>query len=162
MRQNFQTNQERCKRSVPGDGRLRNRMARHAGKWGWAVELGTSTTTQIQTEQQNGHSEISNTVSHVITTIPESNVVDLFGIGANKIRREETRPFIHQVRFYGPQGEVIRVWANIDDGAMREVMSTATFEKVKHRLGTITPSSQLLRVANGTIVQSEAKWKGEI
>jgi hypothetical protein len=56
----------------------------------------------------------------------------------------------------------VRIWANIDDGAMREVMSTTTFEKVKHRLGAFKPSSQLLRVANRTIVQSEAKWRGKI
>jgi hypothetical protein len=45
---------------------------------------------------------------------------------------------------------------------MKEVMSSATFEKVKHRLGTSTPSSQLLRVANGVVVQSEARWKGKV
>ena len=137
-------------------------MARSTGKWGRAVELSTDATTQIHTQQQNGHFEISNTVSHVKTTIPESNVVDLFGIGASIIIREETRPFIHQVQFHGPQGEVVRVRANVDDGAMREVMSMATFKKVKHRLGTISPSSQLMRVANGMIVRSEARWTGEI
>ena len=45
---------------------------------------------------------------------------------------------------------------------MNEVLSSATFKRVGHRLGTSTPSSQLLRVAKGVIVQSEAKWKGEI
>jgi hypothetical protein len=33
---------------------------------------------------------------------------------------------------------------------------------VKHRLGTTLPSSQLLRVANGVIVGSEARWKGKV
>ena len=99
-----------------------------------------------------------------MTSTPESKIIDLFGIGASKLEGEEkeTKPFIHQVRFHGPQGEVVRVWANIDDGAMREVMSTSMFRKVKHRLGTVSPSSQLLRVANGVIVQSEAKWEGKI
>ena len=93
----------------------------------------------------------------------ESNVIDLFGIGASKINEEkETKPFIHQIRIHGPQGEVVRVWANVDDGAMREVMSTAMFKKIKHRLGTIMPSSQLLRMANGAIVRSEARWEGKI
>lgn len=49
----------------------------------------------------------------------------------------------------------MRVWANIDDGAMREVMSTEVFKRVKHRLGMASPS-QLLWVANGTIVKLEA------
>ena len=33
---------------------------------------------------------------------------------------------------------------------------------MKHRLGTALPSLQLLRVANGAIVESEARWKGKI
>ena len=41
-------------------------------------------------------------------------------------------------------------------------MSSETFNKVKHKLGTWRPSSQLLRVANGVIIQSEAIWEGEI
>lgn len=45
---------------------------------------------------------------------------------------------------------------------MREVMSTAMFRRVRHRLGPSLPSSQLLRVANRAIVKSEAKWEGKI
>ena len=140
-------------------------MAGSTGKRGRAVELSTNSTTRNhEAEQQNGLLKNTNTSSIVTTTFSELNIVDLFSIGANKENGEveTTRPFIHQVRFHGPQGEVVRVWANIDDGAMKEVMSLSTFNKVKHRLGTTLPSSQLLRVANGEIVKSEAKWKGKI
>ena len=90
--------------------------------------------------------------------------MDLFDIGADteRGRINETKPFRHRVHFHRPQGKRVRVWANIDDGAMREVMSSATFKKVKHRLRTTKPSTQLLRVANGVIVQSTARWEGEI
>jgi hypothetical protein len=99
-----------------------------------------------------------------VKTTTELDIVDLFDIGASeeKGRIRNTKPFRHRVRLHGPRGEVVRVWANIDDGAMKEVMSTRTFEKVKHKLGKWTPSSQLLRVANGAVVQSEARWEGEI
>src|ERR1700679_1351095 len=139
-------------------------MAGSAGKRERAVELSTKSTTRGDTIQQNGLIGSTSTIPSVFTTTSESNVVDLYGIGAEKtgIEKEATRPFIHQVRFHGPQGEVIRVKANIDDGAMREVMSSAMFKKVKHRLGTPMPSSQLLRVANGVVVQSEARWKGKV
>ena len=79
-----------------------------------------------------------------------------------KKKKKTAKLFIHQVQFHGPQGNVVQVWANIDDGAMREVMSTSMFRKVKHRLGTPLPSSQLLQVANGTVVQSEAMWEGKV
>ena len=42
---------------------------------------------------------------------------------------------------------------------MKEVMSATMFNKVKHRL---EPSSQLLRIANGAIIQSEARWEGNV
>ena len=114
-------------------------MAGNTGKRGRAVELGTtSTTREHDAEQKEEHFESTNTVSPVTTTQSELNIVDLFSIGTNKEKEEKdmTKPFIHQVRFHGPQGEVVRVWANIDDGTMKEVMSSSMFRKVKHRLGT--------------------------
>ena len=110
--------------------------------------------------QQNEHFGITSTVSNVTTYENESNIVNLFTISASKDTKEEkeTKPFIHRVQFQGPQGEIVRVWANVDDGAMREVMLTNIFKKVKHRLGT----SQLLREANGTVICSEVRWKGRI
>lgn len=140
-------------------------MAGVAGKRGRAIELSTKSMTRSQdSDQQNEHYGNTDTVSNVNITYSESNVVNLFSIGASEATKKEnkTDPFIHQVQFHGPQGERVRVWANIDDGAMREVMSTEVFKRVKHRLGTASPSSQLLRVANGTIVKSEAMWEGRI
>ena len=136
-------------------------MARSTGKRGRAVDLSANSTTLEHAEQRKDHFGSTNTVSHVVKATNESDIFDLFGVGANTSKKE-TKPFVHQVKFHGPQGEVIRAWANVDDGAMREVMSTETFKKVKHRLGKTTQSGQLLRVANGVIVQSEARWEGEV
>jgi transposase InsO family protein len=140
-------------------------LAGGTGKRGWAIELGTTSMTRnYNNEQRIEHFGDTSTISDVNTTNSKSNVVDLFNIGANDTTRKEhgTKPFIHRVQFHGPQGEVVRVWANIDDGAMKEVMSSAMFQKVKHRLGTSLPSSQLLRVANGTVIKSEARWEGKV
>jgi hypothetical protein len=140
-------------------------MAGNTGKRGRAVELSTnSTTRKNDTEQKNGLFGNTNTVLPVTTSNTELNVVNLFSIGANngKGERKGAEPFTHQVQLHGPQGEVVRVRANIDDGAMREVMSLTTFKRVGHRLGKTLPSSQLLRVANGVVIKSEAKWKGRI
>ena len=108
---------------------------------------------------------IGNTDIHsLVTTISISNIINLFSIGASteKDIKGKVEPFIHQVQFHRHQGEIVRVWANVDDGAMREVMSSATFRKVKHRLGTTSPTTQLLHVVNGMIIKSEAKWEGRI
>ena len=92
-------------------------MARYTGKRGGAVELSANSTIPEHTERIKGHSELTNTVSHVLTITIESNIVDLFGIGASKSKKEteNTTLFVHQVQFHGPQGEIIRAWANIDE-----------------------------------------------
>ena len=84
------------------------------------------------------------------------------GANVNGKGKNNTRPFIHQIRIQGPQGEVVRVWATFDEGALMEAMSTETFEKAKHRMGALAPSSLLLRMANGTIVRSLGRWEGKI
>ena len=103
-------------------------------------------TQKSNTKQQEGLYGNTDTFSPVTTTTSELNIVDLFGIGASEELEEKriTKPFVHQVRLHGPQGEIVRIWANIDDGAMKEVMSSSMFRKVKHRLGAVAPSSQLL------------------
>ena len=111
-------------------------------------------------EQQTEFIGTTDTFSDVVSK-SNSNIVQLFSIGTSKEKKEKkTKPFIHQVRFHGPRGKIVRVWANIDNGTMKEVMSSAMFRKVKHRMGTAAPSSQLLQVANGTIIRSEARWEG--
>ena len=161
---NPETNTSGSEYPVGNGGRLRHNLEGHAGKRGRVVELSTNAMTPEYIGQDKKHFENTDRISNVITAKNESNVVNLFGIGAKKDKgdREETKPFIHQVRFHGPQGEVVRVWANIDNSTMKEVMSTTMFKKVKHRLGTSKPSNQLLRVANGVVVQSEARWEGTI
>ena len=139
-------------------------MARGTGKWGRAAELGINSTTPQIVEQGKEHLEIMTTVLHVLPSQIESKIIDLFTIDASKEEKgiKETKPFIHQIRLHGPQGEIVQVWANIDDGAMKEVMSVAMFRKVKHRLGNLLLSSQLLRVANGMVVKLDARWKGKV
>ena len=121
-------------------------MGRSTGKRGGAVELSATSTALAHIEIEDGHLEVKSTVSNVLPRDTESDIVDLFDIGADteKGRINETKPFRHRVHLHGPDGRTVRVWANIDDGAMREVMSSAMFEKVKHKLGRVKPSTQLL------------------
>ena len=85
-------------------------MAGSTGKRGWAIELGTTSTTHnYETEQCNEPSGSTSTTASVKTVMSEFNIVDLFSISANKEIEETktTKPFIHQVRFHGPQGEIV-------------------------------------------------------
>ena len=137
-------------------------MARGSGKRGRVVGVSTHTTT-LASGGQEINSAFS-TAPNVNPEVSESNVVDLYAVGAKleEERKNTTRPFIHQIRLHGPQGEIVRVWATFDEGALREAMSTTMFEKVKHRMGTLQPSQLLLRMANGTIVKSLGRWEGVI
>ncbi|KAF8883355.1 hypothetical protein CPB84DRAFT_1686359, partial [Gymnopilus junonius] len=49
-----------------------------------------------------------------------------------------------------------------DKGSMKEAMSTAAFERRKHRLGKLAPLSLQLCMANSSIVKSAGRWEGEI
>ncbi|KAH7918391.1 hypothetical protein BV22DRAFT_977878, partial [Leucogyrophana mollusca] len=71
-------------------------------------------------------------------------------------------PFIQHIALAGPNGEITRVKALFDDGAMVGAMCSTVFHKVKHRLHNWQPSKRRLRMANGAITTSEAVWQGQI
>jgi len=146
-------------------------LAGCAGKRGRAVVIDTDTTAQAnggeeEWEVENGNGEpLARTYMHVDAAAHKSNIVDLYAVDdkLDRGRNECTMElFIHQIQLHGPQGEVVRVWALFDEGAMGEAMSTKVFRRVKHRLGQLMPSSLFLRMADGSIVKSLATWEGEI
>ncbi|KIK31830.1 hypothetical protein CY34DRAFT_59689, partial [Suillus luteus UH-Slu-Lm8-n1] len=49
-----------------------------------------------------------------------------------------------------------------DDGAMVAAMCSSIFHKIKHRLHNWSLSSRKLHMANGKIINAEAKWSGTI
>ena len=68
---------------------------------------------------------------------------------------------MHWIWLHRPQGEVVRVNVLFDGGAMVGAMCSSVFDKVKHRLhGQAKPSSRLLRMSNGIVIQSKAVLKG--
>lgn len=71
-------------------------------------------------------------------------------------------PFIHRVQLAGPNGELVRIKILVDDGAMVGVMCAALWERVRHRLGDLQPSSRRLRMANGAVEPSRGRWVGDI
>ena len=94
-------------------------------------------------------------------------MVDLYSVGEEDKTwgslKEKEVPFMHWLLLHGPRGEVVRVNALFDGGAMVGAMCASVFEKVKHRLhGQATPSSRLLRMANRIVIQSQAVWKGTL
>ena len=95
------------------------------------------------------------------------SVIGLYAVGEEDDTwvslKEKEVPFMHWLWLHGPQGEVVRVNALFDGGAMVGVMCSSVFEKIKHRLRSQTkPSGRLLRMANSTVIQSQAVWKGTL
>ena len=102
-----------------------------------------------------------------VHTHTNSSVLDLYSVGEeNDIWasfKKKERPFTHWLWIHGPQGEVVRVNALFNGRVMVGEMCSSVFKKIKHRLhGQAKPSGQLLRMANGTVVQSQAIWKGTL
>ena len=155
-----QGNKGNGQHTIRSSGRLWHRLAGCSGKQGRAVGVSTHTTAQIDDKQEERGDIVTelafSTNSNVDSAVIEPTIVDLYTVGANvnEKGKNNTRPFIHQIQIQGLQGEVVRVWATFDEGALMEAMSTETFEKAKHRMGALAPSSLLLRMVNGTIVRS--------
>ena len=103
----------------------------------------------------------------VHTACDNATVIDLYSVG-DKDRLWETLeqrevPFVHWLLVHGPQGEIVRVKALFDGGAMVGAMCTSFFKKVQHRLcGQAKPSNRRLRMANGVILPSQGVWKGRL
>jgi hypothetical protein len=106
------------------------------------------------TAGQLGHTDTQPACMH-----GKCDEIDLYVVGGTD---EAARPFIHEVCLQGPRGEVVRVRATFDDGAMICAMSTSIFEQVRHQLGAWKPLTRVLRMANGTVARSEAIWSGTV
>lgn len=74
----------------------------------------------------------------------------------------ETKPFVSNIKLYGPQGEIVRVSAVIDNGAMVNVICRTLWDRVGHRLAQLEPSQTILRMANGMKVPSKGRWTGTV
>ena len=100
------------------------------------------------------------TASDVSEIEPEIPIFNLYDTESNTKRT--ARPFVHQLSINTGIGGPITVWANIDDGALTNAMSTTKFNTIKHRLGYCKPSPRWLRMANGSIVKPKAVWEGRM
>jgi len=73
-------------------------------------------------------------------------LTDLYTIGDDdemwKTLRQREVPFVHWLLLHGPQGEIARVKALFDGGAMVGAMCASFFKKIQHRLdGQTRPSN---------------------
>jgi hypothetical protein len=64
----------------------------------------------------------------------QCNIIDLYSADEEEVHHN-CQPFLHYVSFAGPKGEIIRVKALFDEGAMISAMCTTVFDSIKHRLG---------------------------
>ncbi|KAF7329734.1 Retrotransposon-like family member [Mycena kentingensis (nom. inval.)] len=75
---------------------------------------------------------------------------------------QSCKPFVAWVVLLGEGGERCRVKALFDGGALVGAIDSVVFSKIRHRLGGISQPTRRLRMANGTIVNSEAHWEGVV
>ncbi|KAI6020903.1 hypothetical protein BKA83DRAFT_116441, partial [Pisolithus microcarpus] len=82
--------------------------------------------------------------------------------GDTKTLKRKAVPFVHNIAVKSTNGELVRVRALFDDGAMVNAMCTTVFDTIKHRLRGWTTNCQTLRMANGTIIPAVAQWTGTV
>ena len=117
------------------------------------------------TTQASSVSMIAPVGPHVLPRKPD--IFDLYSMAYGKRNHridtsDKTVPFTHPVKLKNPDGTMVQVTTLFDDGAMAGAMCTSVFNRIKPSLHGWQPSSQVLRMANGAIVPSEATWSGTI
>jgi hypothetical protein len=73
-----------------------------------------------------------------------------------------SKPFIHSVELKGKNGILNKIDGLFDDGAMVNSICKSAFSSLKDRLGATLPSSKTLRMADGAIVPSSGRWRGDV
>jgi hypothetical protein len=129
-------------------------------KWGRAVSLVDEQTAKDNLSVSAEQNAIDTTISAVNDPSANDNVVDLYSAIHEKSTRETKNPFMHHLLLHSANGEITRVKALFDGGAMVGAMCSSVFCRIQHRLGSWQPSQCCLRMANGVIVRSQAVWKG--
>ena len=69
-----------------------------------------------------------------------------------------TKPFIHPVELQGKKGITSTIRGLFDEGALVNSICSKRFAPLQHTLGTPTPSSKILQMANGGLVSSDGHW----
>ncbi|KAF8144990.1 hypothetical protein K438DRAFT_1630809, partial [Mycena galopus ATCC 62051] len=93
----------------------------------------------------------------------QSHIVDLYAVGIKECEpRHASMPFICGIEVEGPRGELERIRALEDDGALVNAMCTTLYGVIKHRIGSLRRSGKTLHMANGALVPSTGYWEGYI
>ena len=74
----------------------------------------------------------------------EYTIIDLYVVGpeAREAQEKGVKPFSHQVKLHGLEGERIEVWGLFNNRVMVDAMSTTTYLQVKHKLPLLERSTQ--------------------
>ena len=110
------------------------------------------------------NSELSNIVdtpNAVHSSISEYDIVDMYSMN-HESEQKTAKPFEHKVTLRGTTGTDTKIKGLFDDGALIPAICSRAFEHTQGRLSETEKSNLRLRMANGTIVQSQARWKGTV
>jgi hypothetical protein len=92
----------------------------------------------------------------------ESHIVDLYTVSDSEQEGKKTIPFVHNIALMGPKGEVVRMRSVFDDGAMVSAIDRQVYNRVRHRLSSLGPSTRILCMADGCLLPSIGVWTGVV
>lgn len=86
--------------------------------------------------ESNSNADVTN--SNVITA-SNDDIIDLYSVEPEEFMKVKEHPFVHYISLHSKNGEITRVKALFDGGAMVGAMCASFFHRVKHRLGNWSP-----------------------
>lgn len=75
---------------------------------------------------------------------------------------KDIKPFRQRIKLAGASKYPVRATALVDDGAMRNCISTRMWQAYGHCLGSLTPTTLRVSVANNQTVPIDGLWHGEV
>ena len=95
---------------------------------------------------------------HVSLAPNQYTILELYSVAG--VHRKNL--FRYDIFILNGNAPVIKVRAIFDSGAVINAMCAHVFDRIKHRLSGWEPHETRLRVANGQILKTAAKWTGSI
>ncbi|KAJ6460267.1 hypothetical protein C8R45DRAFT_842852, partial [Mycena sanguinolenta] len=83
-------------------------------------------------------------------------------LSLHDIDQESVAPFYQRAQLIGHGGALVRLTAQVDNGAMRNCISLMQWKKYGHCLGQAAPSKTRLGVASGGKIWPYGRWWGEV
>jgi hypothetical protein len=110
------------------------------GKWGRAASLTDEQTAQHFVSVPAENNSTADITNSNVMTASNDDIIDLYSMEPEECMKAKEHPFVHYILLHSKNREITQVKALFNGGAMVGAMCASFFHRVKHCLGSWSPS----------------------